>query len=65
MRKIDECSIEKFGTQLIDSSEKTIAVLKDRWWPQMVKQERDKVSKKFLFSIWKRRFKNPKCWRFL
>ena len=45
MRKIDECDMEKFGT--LDSSEKTIAILGDRWWPQTVKQEGDKISKTF------------------
>ena len=34
MRKIDECDMEKFGTLDINSSEKTIAILADRWWPQ-------------------------------
>ena len=29
MRKIDECDMEKFGT--LDSSEKTITILGDRW----------------------------------
>ena len=29
MRKIDECGMEKFDT--LDSSEKTIAILGDRW----------------------------------
>ena len=37
MRKVDECDMEKFGT--LDSSEKTIAILGDRWWPQTAKQE--------------------------
>ena len=32
MRKIDACGMEKFGT--LDSSEKTIAILGDRWWPK-------------------------------
>ena len=44
MRKIDDCDMEKFGT--LESSEKTIAILGDRWWPQAVKQEGDKISKK-------------------
>ena len=35
MRKIDECGVEKFGT--LDSSEKTTAILGDRWWPQTAK----------------------------
>ena len=30
-RKIVACAMEKFST--LDSSEKTIAVLGDRWWP--------------------------------
>ena len=37
MSKIDECDMDKFGT--LDGSEKTIAILGDRWWPQTVKQE--------------------------
>ena len=32
MRKIDGCDTEKFGT--LDSSEETIALLRDRWRPQ-------------------------------
>ena len=44
MRKIDECDMEKCGT--LDSSEKTIAILGDRWWPQMAKQAGDRISKK-------------------
>ena len=40
MRKVDKCDVEKFGTP--DSSEKTIAILGDRWWPQTTKQEGDK-----------------------
>ena len=31
MREIDKCVMEKFGTLLIDSREKTIAILGDRW----------------------------------
>ena len=31
-KEIDECDMEEFGT--LDSSEKPIAVLGDRWWPQ-------------------------------
>ena len=37
MTKIDECDMEKFGT--LDGSEKTNAILGDRWWPQTAKQE--------------------------
>ena len=50
MRKVDECDMEKFGT--LDDSEKTIAILGDRWWPQTAKQEGEKIiSKKFLSNI--------------
>ena len=52
MRKIDECGMEKFGT--LDSSEKTIAILGGRWWPQTAKQEGDKTSEKFICNIWKK-----------
>ena len=30
MRKIDVCDMEEFGR--LDSSEKTIAILRYRWW---------------------------------
>ena len=43
MSKIDECGMEKFST--LDSSEKTIAILGDRWWEQKAKQERDMLDK--------------------
>ena len=49
MRKIDECDMEKFGT--LDSSEKTIAILGDRWWPQTAKQEGHEISKKFMCCL--------------
>ena len=52
MRKVDECDMEKFGT--LDSSEKTIAILGDRWWPQKAKQQGDKLSKNFICNIWKK-----------
>ena len=57
MRKIDKCGMETFGT--LDSSEKTIAMLGDRWWPQTAKQEEDKITKKCLCSIWKERSERP------
>ena len=46
MRKIDDCDMQKFGT--LESSEKTIAILGDRWWPQKAKQEGDKIRKNVL-----------------
>ena len=57
MMKIDECVMEKFGT--LDSSEKTIAILGDRWWSQTAEQEGDKISKKFLCNTWKKRNERP------
>ena len=56
-RKIDECDMEKFGT--LDSREKTIATLGDRWWPQTAKQEGGEISKKFLCNMWKKRNERP------
>ena len=53
MREIDECDMEMFGT-LYQYSEKTSAILGDRWWPQPTKQEEGKTSKTFLCNIWKR-----------
>ena len=40
---MDECDTEGFGT--LDSSEKTVAIKGDRWWPQ-AKREGDKLSKR-------------------
>ena len=41
--------MEKFGTP--DSSEKTIAILGDRWWPQTARKEVDKISKRFPYAV--------------
>ena len=57
MRETNECNLEEFDT--LDSSEKTIAILGDRWWPQAAKQEGDKIDVKFLCSIWKRGNERP------
>ena len=38
MRKLDGRDVEEFGR--LESSEKTIAIPGDRWWPKMAKQER-------------------------
>ena len=40
----DKCNMEKVGT--LDSSEKMIAILGDRLWPQTAKEKGDKASKK-------------------
>ena len=45
MRKINECDMEEFGR--LESSEKTIVSLGDRWWPQTAKQEGGKISTQF------------------
>ena len=57
MRKIDECGMEKFGA--LGSSEKTIAILGDKWWPQTAKQEGDEICKKKTCNIWKKRNERP------
>lgn len=44
--------MELFDT--LNSSEETIAMLGDRWWPQAGIQGGDKICK---------RFEAPKCWR--
>ena len=59
MRKLDVCGMEEFCR--LESSEKTIAILGDRWWPQTVKRGGDRMSKQhFLCSIlWKKRNERP------
>ena len=49
MRKSVVCDMEEFGR--IESSEKTIASLGGRWWPQTAKQDGDRISKQFPCSI--------------
>ena len=51
MRKIDKCVVEKFGT--LDSSEKTIAILRGRWWPHTTSEEGDKINQKFSITYGK------------
>ena len=43
MRKLDTCDMDEFGR--LWSSEKTIAILGDRWWPQTAKQDGERISK--------------------
>ena len=57
MKKLGECDMEEFGR--LESSEKTMAVLGDRWWPHTAKQEGDRISKHFLCNIWKKRNERP------
>ena len=40
MTKLDKCYMEEFGR--LESSEKTIAILGDRWWPQTAIQDGDR-----------------------
>ena len=53
MKKMAEYDIDEFGT--LDSSERTIAILGYRWWPQTPKQEANTRSKKFPCSTWLQR----------
>ena len=57
MKEIDECDMEEaFDT--LNSSEKTIAILGDRRWPQAAGQEGGKISKRFPCNIWKQRIEH-------
>ncbi|CAB1099601.1 unnamed protein product [Ectocarpus sp. CCAP 1310/34] len=47
------CDMDKFGK--LDNSEKTIAVIGDRWWAQEAVGGGDKMCKKFLCSLWQKR----------
>ena len=49
--------MKKFGA--LDSSEQATAILGERWWPQAVKQEADKISKNNLCNLWKQRNERP------
>ena len=49
--------MEEFGR--LERSEKPIAILGDRWWPQSAKQDGDRISKHFVCKIWKKR--NERC----
>ena len=57
MRKMDEYDMEEFDT--LDSSEKTIAILGDRWWSQAVKKERVKTRKTIQYNTRKQRNERP------
>ena len=45
VRKLDVCDMEEFGR--LESSEKAIAILGDRWWPQTAKQVGDRKANSF------------------
>ena len=57
MGKLDVCGMEEFGR--LESSEKTIAILGGRWWPQTAKQDGDRISEQFLCNTWKKRKERP------
>ena len=57
MRKLDVCDMEEFGRP--ERSEKTIAILGGRWWPQTAKQDGDRISKHFLCDISKKGNESP------
>ena len=44
LREVDEYDMEEFNK--LDSSERTIAILGERWWPQAAKQEREKTRRR-------------------
>ena len=41
--------------EALDNREKPIAILRDRCWPQTVKQDGDNTCKRFLCNIWTKR----------
>ena len=43
----------------VDSTEKTVAILGDGWWPQVAKQEGGKTRKKHRCTIWIQRNERP------
>ena len=53
IREVNEGGMDLF--EALDSREKTIAILGDRCWPQMAKQDGDNICKRFLCNIWKKR----------
>ena len=53
MRDLNKSGMKSFDA--LDSREKTIATQGDRWWPQTAKQDRDKICRRFLCSVWKKR----------
>ena len=43
----------------LESSEKTIAILGDRWWPQTGKQDGDRIDIQSPCNMWKNRNERP------
>ena len=52
MREVNEGGLKSFDA--LDSREKMIAILGDRWWPQMAKQDGDKICEMFMCNVWKK-----------
>ena len=48
MRDLDKSGMKSFDA--LDSREKTIAILGDRWWPQTAKQDGDKICSCLLYT---------------
>ena len=57
MKKLDVCDMEEFGKTR--ECEKTLAILGDRWWPQMAIQDGGRIIKQFPCSMWKKRNERP------
>ena len=57
MGTLDGFDMEEF--RRLESSEKTIAIQGDRWWPQTAKQDGYRISKQFLCNIWKKCNERP------
>ena len=50
MRKLDECDLDEFGR--LESIEKMVAILGDRWCPQTARQEGDRISKQCFHVVY-------------
>ena len=57
MREKDDSGMEEFGT--LNNSEKTIAILGERWWPQTAKQKGVKIILFFICNICQQRDERP------
>ena len=49
--------MEEYGR--LESSDKTIAILGDRWWPQTAEQDGEWTRKQFLCNMWKKSSERP------
>lgn len=53
MREVNEGGVELFDAS--DSSEKAMTTLRDIWWPQRSKQDGDRICKRVLGNVSKKR----------